>query len=37
VSEVAALIVGDVDYGTKRDIILEKQSGFLKRIDEFNT
>jgi hypothetical protein len=36
VSEVAALIVGDVDYGTKRDIILEKQSGFLKRIDEFH-
>jgi hypothetical protein len=36
VSEVAALIVGDVDYAPKRDIILEKQSGRLKRIDEFH-
>ncbi|PNX54374.1 helicase-like protein, partial [Trifolium pratense] len=36
VSEVAALIVGDVDYASCRDIILEKQSGRLKRIDEFH-
>ncbi|CAJ2663091.1 unnamed protein product [Trifolium pratense] len=36
VSEVAALIVGDVDYASCRDIILEKQFGRLKRIDEFH-
>src|ERR1051325_502125 len=36
VSEVAALIVGDVDTGSKRDIILERQSGRLKRISEFH-
>ncbi|XP_058727157.1 uncharacterized protein LOC131598591 [Vicia villosa] len=36
VSEVAALIVGDVDIGSKRDIILERQSGRLKRISEFH-
>lgn len=36
VSEVAALIVGDVDYAPKRDIIMEKQSGELQRIDEFH-
>lgn len=35
-SEVAALIVGDVDTGSKRDIILERQSGRLKRISEFH-
>ncbi|XP_057456739.1 uncharacterized protein LOC130747739 isoform X2 [Lotus japonicus] len=34
VSEVAALIVGDVDVGSNRDIILEWQSGKLKRINE---
>ncbi|XP_073225590.1 uncharacterized protein [Cicer arietinum] len=34
VSEVAALIVGDVDTSSKRDIIMETQSGKLKRIDE---
>lgn len=36
VSEVAALIVGDVDTGHKRDILLERQSGQLKRISEFH-
>ncbi|CAK8570160.1 unnamed protein product [Lathyrus sativus] len=36
VSEVAALIVGDVDTGSKRDIILERRSGRLKRISEFH-
>jgi len=36
VSEVAALIVGDVDYAPKRDIIMETQSGLLQRIDEFH-
>ena len=36
VSEVAALIVGDVDYAPKRDIIMETQSGDLQRIDEFH-
>ncbi|CAI8587142.1 unnamed protein product [Vicia faba] len=36
VSEVAALIVGDVDIGSKRDIIIEKQIGKLKRISEFH-
>ncbi|XP_019431360.1 PREDICTED: uncharacterized protein LOC109338549, partial [Lupinus angustifolius] len=37
VSEVAALIVGDVDNPSKRDIVLEKQSGQLKRINELHT
>jgi hypothetical protein len=36
VSEVAALIVGDVDTGEKRDIILHKSGGRLQRIDEFH-
>jgi hypothetical protein len=36
VSEVSALIVGDVDYASCRDIILEKQTGRLKRINEFH-
>ncbi|KAI5424717.1 hypothetical protein KIW84_030777 [Lathyrus oleraceus] len=36
VSKVAALIVGDVDTGHKRDILLERQSGQLKRISEFH-
>ncbi|XP_058764578.1 uncharacterized protein LOC131638036 [Vicia villosa] len=35
-SEVAALIVGDVDTAEERDIIMEKRSGKLKRIDEFH-
>ncbi|XP_024636452.2 uncharacterized protein [Medicago truncatula] len=36
VSEVAALIVGDVDSAARRDIIMERQSGRLERIDEFH-
>ncbi|CAK8566758.1 unnamed protein product [Lathyrus sativus] len=36
ISEVAALIVSDVDTGHKRDILLERQSGKLKRISEFH-
>jgi hypothetical protein len=36
VSEVAALIVGDVDTAEKRDIILHKRGGQLQRIDEFH-
>lgn len=37
VSEVAALIVGDVDSASKRDIIIERQGGRLKRISELHT
>lgn len=37
VSEVAALIVGDVDTASKRDIILQAQNGKLQRIDELHT
>ncbi|XP_058786723.1 uncharacterized protein LOC131661242 [Vicia villosa] len=37
VSEVAALIVGDVDTAEKRDIIMHKQSGDLQRIDEYHS
>ncbi|XP_058742589.1 uncharacterized protein LOC131625469 [Vicia villosa] len=37
VSEVAALIVGDVDTAEKRDIIMQKQCGQLQRIDEYHT
>jgi len=37
VSEVAALIVGDVDTASWRDIIMEKQSGKLQRINELHT
>jgi hypothetical protein len=36
VSKVAALIVGDVDSAARRDIIMERQSGRLERIDEFH-
>jgi hypothetical protein len=36
VSEVAALIVGDIDSAEKRDLILETQTGDLQRIDEFH-
>ncbi|XP_058763552.1 uncharacterized protein LOC131636999 [Vicia villosa] len=36
VSEVAALIVGDIDTAEERDIIMQKQGGKLKRIDEFH-
>ena len=34
--EVAALIVGDEHTGNKRDIIIERQSGSLKRINELH-
>jgi hypothetical protein len=36
VSEVAALIVGDVDEGETRDIIVQERSGKLERISEFH-
>jgi hypothetical protein len=36
VFEVAALIVGDIDTGTHRDIIMHKKSGRLQRINEFH-
>jgi hypothetical protein len=36
VSEVAALIVGDIDSAEKRDIILQARDGDLQRIDEFH-
>jgi hypothetical protein len=36
VSEVAALIVGDVDSAEERDIIIETQTGELQRINEFH-
>jgi hypothetical protein len=36
VSEVAALIVGDVDAGDTRDIIIQEKGGKLERIDEFH-
>jgi len=36
VSEVAALIVGDVDTTSPRDIILENRSGKLQRINELH-
>ncbi|RZC28638.1 hypothetical protein D0Y65_000557 [Glycine soja] len=35
-TEVAALIVGDEHSADKRDIIIEKQSGLLKRINELH-
>ncbi|KAI5435869.1 hypothetical protein KIW84_022337 [Lathyrus oleraceus] len=34
--EVVALIVGDVDMTEERDIIMQRQGGTLKRIDEFH-
>ncbi|XP_058742520.1 uncharacterized protein LOC131615017 [Vicia villosa] len=37
VSEVAALIVGDVDTASKRDIIVQHRDGHLQRIDEFHS
>ncbi|XP_019438873.1 PREDICTED: uncharacterized protein LOC109344563 [Lupinus angustifolius] len=37
VSEVAALIVRDVENPSRRDIVLEKQNGKLKRINELHT
>ncbi|KAI5404741.1 hypothetical protein KIW84_051775 [Lathyrus oleraceus] len=36
VSEVAALIVDDVDTADERDIIMQRQGGKLKRIDDFH-
>jgi len=36
VSEVVALIVGDIDSAERRDIIMQGQSGNLQRIDEFH-
>jgi len=36
VSEVTALIVGDIDSAARSDIIMERQSGRLERIDEFH-
>jgi hypothetical protein len=36
VSEVAALIIGDVDAGDTRDIIIQEKGGKLERIDEFH-
>lgn len=36
VSEVAALILGDIDSAAKRDIIMQGQGGNLQRIDEFH-
>lgn len=36
ISEVATLIVGDIDSGTKRDIIIQARGGNLQRIDEFH-
>jgi len=37
VSEVAALIVGDIDSASPRDIIMENKSGRLQRINELHT
>jgi hypothetical protein len=36
VSEVAALILGDVDSAERRDIIIQARNGHLQRIDEFH-
>jgi hypothetical protein len=36
VSEVAALIVGDIDQHDQRDIIIQSTGGELQRIDEFH-
>ncbi|XP_058726553.1 uncharacterized protein LOC131597912 [Vicia villosa] len=36
VSEVAALIVGDIDPNTPRDIIIRARDGHLQKIDEFH-
>lgn len=37
ISEVAALIVGDIDTAEERDIIMQRQRGSLKRIGEFHS
>ncbi|CAL5212209.1 unnamed protein product [Lathyrus oleraceus] len=34
VSEVATLIIGDIDYGSQRDIITQARDGHLQRMDE---
>ncbi|KAI5396651.1 hypothetical protein KIW84_062748 [Lathyrus oleraceus] len=36
ISKVAALIVGDINLGTKQDIIIQARGGNLQRIDEFH-
>ena len=36
VSEVVALIAGDIDANSKRDIIVETQNGQLQRIHKFH-
>lgn len=36
VSEVVAIIVGDVDTSSKKGVLLERQSGILNRISEFH-
>lgn len=36
ISEVVALIVGDIDIGTKRDIITQERGGNSQRVDEFH-
>ncbi|XP_058733259.1 uncharacterized protein LOC131604861 [Vicia villosa] len=36
ISEVAALIVGDIDSADKRDILIQRHNGGLQRIDEFH-
>lgn len=36
VFEVVALIVGDIDTAEERDIIMQRQGGKLKHIDEFH-
>jgi hypothetical protein len=36
VSEVAALVVGDIDEHEQRDIIIQTRGGELQRIDEFH-
>ncbi|KAK9705328.1 hypothetical protein RND81_07G048700 [Saponaria officinalis] len=36
VSEVAALIVGDIDVCDNRDVVVETKSGILKRINELH-
>lgn len=36
VSEVATLIIGDIDYGSQRDIITQARDGHLQRMDELH-
>ncbi|KAI5389703.1 hypothetical protein KIW84_075120 [Lathyrus oleraceus] len=37
ISEIAALIVGDIDTAEEKDIIMQRQRGSLKRIGEFHS